>query len=331
MIVRVGIVGCGRIALWHVERLSRISKVQIAAFYDVVPERANDLAKSVGAKTYSNLATMLSKEKLDAVYVCVPPFARGFETEIIEHGIDLFVEKPVALTMETARRIERSISKAGIISSVGYMWRYFDTITLAKKVLEEVGPIGMVEGLYTANYVPDLPGVTWWDDKRKSGGQALEQTTHIFDLARYFIGDVIRVYGEMDTLLLKDVPGFKAEDVSIITLRFKSGAIGTVLSTTAGKKSFNRWGLDITARNAVVQLVGHSWPEMILRIYSDSEIREVKPTVDPYYEESKTFIDAVAKGDGSAIKSSYSDAVKTLEVTIAANLASSTNKVVTIG
>jgi len=68
--------------------------------------------------------------------MCVPPFAHGFEPEIAERGIHLFVEKPVALTMDLAKKTERAIAKAGVINSVGYMWRYLDT-TLAKEVLKE--------------------------------------------------------------------------------------------------------------------------------------------------------------------------------------------------
>ena len=139
MIVKVGFVGCGGIAHTHMERLRKIREARMVAFYDIVPEKARETAKSVGAKAYPSLQEMLDKEELDAVYVCVPPFAHGFEPEIVERGINIFVEKPVALSMDTARKIESAIRKAGVLSSVAYMWRYFDTTALAKRVLEENG------------------------------------------------------------------------------------------------------------------------------------------------------------------------------------------------
>jgi len=323
--VNLGFVGCGGIATAHVKRLTGIPDAKIVACYDVVPQKAEDMAKSVGAKAYSNLKEMFDKERLDAVYVCVPPFAHGFEPEIAERGINLFVEKPVALTIEAAEKIGKAISNAGVLSSVGYMWRYLDTTNLAKHLLEENGPVGLVEGSYIDPYW--FPPGHWWIDKEKSGGQIVEQSTHVFDLARYLVGDVARVYAELDTLLLTDVSGFKTEDVSIVTLKFKGGAIGVVLSTCASRRTFTGWGLKMIAKNVVVEHGGHSG---ILKVYYDKEVREEKPQVDPYYEEDKTFIDAVARGDGSAIKSPYHDGVKTLEVTIAANMASRENRVITI-
>lgn len=323
MVVNIGFVGCGGIARTHVQRLTKIPGAKMVAFYDVVPQKAEDLAKQMGAKAYMDLQQMLDGERLDAVYVCVPPFAHGFEPKIVERGVHLFVEKPLALTLEVAREIEGAITKAGVLCSVGYMWRYLDTTALAKKTLEENGPIGMVEGLYIDPYW--FPPGHWWIDKEKSGGQVIEQSTHIFDLARYLVGDVLRVYAELDTRLFRDVPGFKTEDVSLVTLKFRNGAVGVVLSTCASRRTFTGTSLKVLAKNVVVEHGGHSG---ILRIYWDQEVREVKPTVDPYLEEDKVFVNAVATGDGSAIKSPYSDAIKTLEVTVAANEASRKNRVV---
>jgi len=322
--VNIGFVGCGGIATAHIRRLTQISEAKIVAFYDVVPKKAEDASKLVGGKAYSSLQEMLNNEKLDAVYVCVPPFAHGFESEIVERGINLFVEKPVALTMEMAERMEKVIDNAGVLCSVGYMWRYLDTTALAKQILEENGPIGMVEGLYIDPYW--FPPGHWWIDKTKSGGQVIEQSTHIFDLARYFVGDVAGVYAELDTRLLMDVEGFKTEDISLVTLKFKNGAIGVVLSTCASRRTFTGTSLKIIAKNVVVEHGGHSG---ILKVYYDKEVREMKPSVDSYLEEDKVFINAVATGDGSAIKSPYHDAVKTLEVTIAANESSKKNQVIT--
>jgi len=189
--------------------------------------------------------------------------------------------------------------------------------------LEENGPVGMVEGLYIDPYW--FPPDHWWIDKAKSGGQVIEQSTHVFDLARYLVGDVIRVYAELDTRVLTDVPGFKTEDVSLVTLKFKNGAVGVVLSTCASRRTFTGTSLKVLAKNVVVEHGCHSGT---LRIYLDQEVREVKPTVDSYLEEDRVFVNAVATGDGSAIKSPYSDAIKTLEVTIAANEASRKDRVV---
>jgi predicted dehydrogenase len=318
MVVSIGFVGSGGIAGTHVNRLRKIPEAKMVAFCDVDAKRSKEVASSVqGAKAYSDVSEMLKAEKLDAVYVCVPPFAHGFEPLIAERGLNLFIEKPVALTLDLARRIDAAITKAGVINGVGYMWRYLDTTALAIKALKENGPIGMVTGQYHDPYW--FPPGHWWIDKAKGGGQVIEQSTHVFDLARYVAGDVSRVYAELDTLLLKDVPGLSVEDVSIVCLKFKSGAIGVVTSTCASRNTFTGSALRFLAKNVVAELGGHAGHA---KLYWTDKIEEIRSKVDPYLEEDKVFVQAVKTGNADKIRSPYSDALKTLEVTVLANRSS---------
>jgi len=320
--VSIGFVGSGGIAREHMNCLQKVPDAKIAAFCDIDLKRAKEAASSIqGASAYQDVSEMVRAEKLDAIYVCVPPFSHGFEPSLIERGLHLFIEKPITLTLELAKKIELAISKAGIINSVGYMWRYLDTTDLAMKVLRENGPIGMVMGQYHDPYW--FPPGHWWIDKSKSGGQVIEQSTHVFDLARYVAGDVSRVYAELDTLLLKDVPGFNVEDVSVVCLRFKDGAVGVVTSTCASRKTFTGSALRFIAKDVAVELGGHAH---YAKVYWDDKVDKIDSNVHPYLEEDRVFVEAVKTGDASNIKSPYSDAMKTLEVTILANRSSKDKK-----
>ena len=126
---------------------------------------------------------MFDKEDLDAGYICTPPFAHGDqELAACERQIPIFVEKPIATQMETADQINRAIQENGIIASVGYPWRYQDNADHARSVSagqKIVGALGYWMG--------GMPGVAWWRVREQSGGQHVEQTTHIFDLCRYLV------------------------------------------------------------------------------------------------------------------------------------------------
>jgi len=318
MAVSIGFVGSGGIAREHMRCLQKVPDAKIAAFCDIDINRARDAASSIqGARAYGEVSKMVGAEKLDAIYVCVPPFSHGFEPSLIERGFHLFIEKPIALTLELAKMIEGAIAKAGIINSVGYMWRYLDTTDLAIRTLRENGPIGMVIGQYHDPYW--FPPGHWWIDKAKSGGQVIEQSTHVFDLARYIAGDVSRVYAELDTLLLNGVPGFNVEDVSVVCLRFEDGAVGVVTSTCASRKTFTGTALRFIAKNVAIELGGHAH---YAKVFWDDKVDQIDSKVDPYLEEDKAFVEAVKTGNANGIKSPYSDAMKTLEVTILANRAS---------
>lgn len=306
----------------HIPILVKMSNVKLAAFCDVEIGRARELAQLHKANAYADYREMLLREKLDAVFVAVPPYAHGFEVEVVERGVHIFVEKPVALDLDTAKRVEKAIQKSGVVNSVGYMWRYLDTTDKALEVLRDSGPVVLVEGHYVDPFW--LPPGHWWLSKSKGGGQVVEQATHVFDLARFLAGDVERVYAEFDySLIGKYAPGSDVEDCSITVLKFKNGAIGVITATCISRNTYNFTDLKILAEKTVLEHGGHGG---FLRVYRHNSIEEFKPSVNPYALEDEVFINAVEKGDVSKIRSAYSDAVKTLEVTLASNESSRIHK-----
>ena len=308
MKVKVGFLGCGGIAHAHMERLARMEDVEIVAFCDVVKERAEESAKKYGGRAYTDHHEMLDKEKLDALYVALPPVAHT-DGEIIaaEKKIHIFVEKPIALTLEKAKEINEAIKKAGVISSVGYHFRYMDTVEEAKKLVE-----GKTIGMILGYWIGGFPGVYWWRRMDMSGGQIVEQTTHIFDLARYFCGDVDEVYAAYGRKILTDIPESDVPDVGTVTMKFKDGTVGTVSNSCMISQGF-RVGVELFLRDLVLEV---GWR---LRIIEPDKTIEKNLKVDPYWEEDRIFIDAIKTGDASKIKSPYEDGLKSLAVSLAAN------------
>jgi len=324
--VKVGIIGSGAMAAAHVIRLQKTEGCKIVACVDIDPERATKLASGLGAAVYKTVEDMLTASEVDAIFVCTPPFARGLEIPAIEKGIPVFFEKPVALTANRAKEIERQVRKSGIIESVGYMWRYLDVTDQAIRQIQESGPVSMVVGQYVDAFW--WPKGHWWLYKEKGGGQVVESSTHVFDLIRFLVGDVARVYAEIDNLLMKQInPDMTSEDSSIVLLRFNSGAMGVVFSSCASRNTFTGGSVKLIAKDVVLEHGGHS---KVLRIYKTNVIEEHRSQLDFYLEEEKVFIDAVRSGDTSKIRSRFPDAVKTLELTLAANESASQKKAVNI-
>ena len=109
--VRIGMVGAGAVAARHLRTLLAMDGVEVAAVADPALERAKELAAEAGAAVYPNHMELLEAERLDAVYICVPPFAHGApELAVIDAGLPMFVEKPVAIDQETAAVIAAGIA-----------------------------------------------------------------------------------------------------------------------------------------------------------------------------------------------------------------------------
>ena len=104
MAVKVAFVGIGGIMEVHLRNLSAMKDVRMVAYCDTDIERAKRAAKVYGGRSYTDVRRMYDKERPRAVFVAVPPFAHGEpEIEAAKRGIHLFVEKPIALTRDTAR------------------------------------------------------------------------------------------------------------------------------------------------------------------------------------------------------------------------------------
>ena len=140
---------------------------------DINREQAEKMAAEFGGRVFDS-AEALARE-VDAFYICLPPFAHGeAERAAIHARKPFFVEKPVALTMQTAREIEREVARTGLITCVGYHWRYSMPLDRAREILAGA-TIGMVLGYWMGG--GPKPGTTfrpgyWWGVKAKSGGLA---------------------------------------------------------------------------------------------------------------------------------------------------------------
>lgn len=322
MAVRVGFIGCGGISRFHMGHLAKIKDAQMVAFCDVDGSRAEATAKEFGtddAQTWTDYKQFYKDAKIDAVYVGVPPFAHE-EQELIgaQKGIHIFVEKPIALSMTLAKKVEKAIAKSGVISSSGFQDRYQDIIARLKEEVAANPP-----AVIQAYWMGGMPGVPWWRRKEQSGGQAVEQTIHHFDMVRYLFGEIKSVQAVSSKGLMKAVPKYNIEDASAVNLQFKSGLCGTIFSACC--LAIGKNGIDIWSKEAMYEYTERT----SLRIKRANREEHFYPTTDDFGQKiDEAFIAAIQKNDQSLLKSSYADAVKSLAVVLAANKSMETGEVV---
>jgi predicted dehydrogenase len=316
--VKVGFVGTGGIATEaHLPALKEIEGVAIASLCDVSKERAEAAAEQFGGRPYSDHREMLDKEELDALFICVPPFAHS-DAELLaaSKGIHLLIEKPVVLDMEKGLEIAEVIEKAGVISAVGYQLRYWPVVDAAREFLA-----GKDISLVAGNRWGGIPGGPehWWRAMERSGGMFHEMATHNMDFIRCVIGEVGTVYARYSLNVLGDVENLTVPDAQIIVMEFKNGATGYFSASCALTKGGGWGSTDVILR------------DMLLRIGFDkiSVIPEGAATIElpePGMNLQQAFIHAVRTGDRSVIRSDYMDALKTCEVTLGANESARTGK-----
>lgn len=321
MTVKIGFIGTGGIAKAHLSNLAKIKNTEVIAFFDINIEKAQKEANGwTNAKAYNNMNDMLDDRKLDAVYICVPPMAHGVaEKAVIDRGIPFLVEKPLGLDMQPTE-ILKDIEEKKIITAVGYHWRYQQATRRAKDLLSE-RKLGMALGYWMGG----MPMVPWWRLQNGSGGQFVEQTTHIVDLLRYLCGEVVEVYAAYSQRVMHEkVKGTTVDDVGTVTMKLENGSIATI-SNTCMSPVGHKVGLDLYTDQGVLEINSAG-----IKDIKRESIKEYKETVSPYLVEDEAFIQAVMTGDSSTILSDYRDALKTHYVTIAANRSAEISKPISL-
>jgi predicted dehydrogenase len=281
--------------------------VRVAAIADVAVDRAREVAEPIGASAYPDVAEMLDREQLDALYICVPPFAHGApEAAAAEAGLPFFVEKPLSADLATAERIAAAVEERGLVTAVGYHWRYLD-ITERAQELVAANPARLVLGYW----LDSTPPVPWWIREAQSGGQFVEQTTHIFDMARLLVGEVDCVQGFGSRLERVEFPDADVLDASVASLRFQSGAVGSVASTALLGWP-HRIGLHLFDDRLAIELTEF---ELMVDTGNCRPIQQAHG--DPFVREDRDFIDAV-KGKTVRLRAPYAKALLTHRLAIAA-------------
>lgn len=313
---RVGFLGAGYIARRHVAALSQIEGVAVVGVADPDADRAASLARELpGAVAVSSMPELLDRCDLDAVYICIPPFAHG-EPEMLalDRRLPMFVEKPIALDLATARAVADAVTAAGIPTAVGYHWRYLDVVARAQELLRE-RPVRMVLG----HWLTSTPGAAWWTQKARSGGQMLEQATHLVDLGRCLAGEVVDVRGWGSSTPRADFPSSDVFDSSVAVVTFETGALGVIAATCLLRAS-HRIGLQVIAEGLSIEVLargaGGTDPFDLVVDTGDGARVETDGS-DPFVTENRAFVDAV-RGDGDAILVPYAEALRSHEVAFAA-------------
>lgn len=328
--VRVGFIGCGGIGLRHMEELIKNPHVSLVAFCDVELSRARAAAERFGyggASVFERAEDMFDRVELDAVYICVPPYAHGAEFLAIEHDVPFFVEKPINLYLEQAREIASAVEKKRLLTSVGYMNRYRRGVQMVREILHEDPPILVLGGWIgrTPSMSPESPIWRWWIRKDKSGGQFHEQVTHTVDLARFLCGEIVEVHAYPARGFNRDVPPeYDVEDASVVNVRFISGAIGSFWASCSSNGGGGGVTLSIYANKTTALFTG--WEHNLRLLRLNMEPLEVPGEPNIFEIEDNAFIDAVRLNDPSKILCTYMDGLKTMEVTIAANISMETGK-----
>lgn len=240
--LRTAILGCGGFAHRHARSLKQLENdFEMVGFCNRTVEKAAAFSQQYTngqAPVFSDHHQMFEQVPLDVVIICLPPYAHSDEVQIAANlGIHVFIEKPIALTSEQGWQMARSAEQAGIVTQVGFMFRFGEAIEHFKALIDsgEAGPLGLMSARYFCNALH----APWWRKRNLSGGQLVEQAIHMVDLMRYLMGEATNVYSRQENMFHRDVEDYTVEDVSATIFGFPKGGVGVIYATNGAIP--NRW------------------------------------------------------------------------------------------
>lgn len=301
MTTRVVMIGAGGIARRHLDVLAREEGAKIVGHVARTRSSAERQAAGYGGRAYDDVAELVERERPDAAWITVPPDAHGpAERTLLAAEVPYLIEKPLSADRATGEELARAALAAGALVAVGYHWRALDTIPELRERLAQA-PVRMVTGAWH----DAIPAPRWWRKQARSGGQMVEQATHLLDLARHLVGEADVVAARSATPEVPLLPGADVADAAATLLEFQTRIPGVVTATCAlGGRAWVRLELLCTGLHVVVG-------EDAVRYDDGNVVREVRTRGDPFAAEDRAFLHAVRSGDRSRLYCDVEDALKT--------------------
>jgi predicted dehydrogenase len=179
----IGLVGAGQFGAFCVEAFAGLTGARVAAVMDSDRAKAADVAPD-GAAVYEDFESFLGDDAVDIVHIGTPPFLHGvMARRAAERGKHVFVEKPLATTVEDARAAVEAARDNGVLLSIDYVLRHHPLHRLAID-LSRTGVLGSLQLFSLENFASseNLPADHWFWDPDASGGIHVEHGVHFIDL-----------------------------------------------------------------------------------------------------------------------------------------------------
>ncbi len=224
--LRLGIIGAGRIGKVHASTASTCPNAVPVAITDIDRTAAEETARLYGfSRVADDSRQIMESPDIDAVLICSSTNTHAqLITQAAAAGKHIFCEKPIDYDLSRIDSALEAVKRAGVKLQVGFNRRFDANFARVRKAIES-GEIGTPHLMHIISRDPAPPPISYI---KVSGGMFFDMTIHDFDMARFLMGEVDEVYAAAGVMVNPEIGKAGDIDTAIITLKFKSGAIGTI-------------------------------------------------------------------------------------------------------
>jgi len=235
--LKTGLIGYGKVAHTHALALATLPESHFVAVCGRDLARARAFAGQYGVCACDDVQHMVAQAGVEAVIVCTPHPAHAVPAIQAAHaGAHVLVEKPLAASLQDCDAIIAAAQASGVKLGVISQRRLYEPVQRVKAAVE-AGKIGrpilgtaILLGWRDSAYYAADPWRGKWHEE--GGGVLVNQAPHQVDLLQWFLGPVDELFGYWDNL---NHPYVEVEDTAVAVLRFKNGALGSILASNSQK------------------------------------------------------------------------------------------------
>lgn len=309
--MKYALIGCGRISTNHIKAVLN-NHLEFVAVCDVIPEHMEEVLAKHGIQDdssiqrYVDYKKMIEENEIELIGIATES---GNHAEIalycIDHGINVIIEKPMAMSIADAEEIISRSEKKGVKVSACHQNRFNVAVQKMRDALEEgrFGKLshGSIHVRWNRNrgYYDQAP---WRGTWAQDGGALMNQCIHGIDLLRWMLGDEIEeVYG-VTRQQFHDY--LEAEDVGMAVIKFKNGSIATVEGTTNVYPQNLEETLYLFGEKGTVKLGGKSTNNIDVWDFADETEAD---------QENKGLEEATSNVYGNGHTSLYADMIEAIK------------------
>ena len=255
--IRIGLVGCGRIADNHLKSISQYAgEINLVAACDIDQIALDKVKQNYNVNGYTDFVQMLSNENLDAVALCTPSGLHPRHAIIAaQHGVNVISEKPMATRYQDGLAMVDACDEAGVRLFIVKQNRKNATLKLLKKAISE-GRFGRIKMVHL-NVFWTRPqeyydqGNGWRGTWEYDGGAFMNQASHYVDLLDWLIGPVEAVQAMMST-----TRNIEVEDTGVLNIKWRNGALGSMAVTMLTYPKNFEGSITILGENGTAKIGG---------------------------------------------------------------------------
>lgn len=329
-LIPIGVIGTGRIGKLHVENINRlVPGGKVIAVADPFIEQSREWAESEGLTyIYEDYHELLANEAVQAVVIATPTNTHA-EVAIAaaKAGKQIFLEKPVDVTVERIHEVMAAVKEAGVICQIGFNRRFDHNFRRVREMVEN-GTVGEPHLIRVTSRDPAPPPVSYI---KVSGGLFLDMMIHDFDMVRYLSGsDVVRVTAKGANLVDPAIGEAGDVDTAVVTLEMANGALAVIDNSRQAVYGYDQ---RVEVFGSKGQAVAYNDKPSTVEVYTEKQV-----TTDPiryFFLDRYTgafidqFVDFLAAVRGEAkVPVDVLDGLRAVEIALAATESMKTGKTV---